>query len=130
MRSRVLTLTLASLLTFGPAVTAGAQSVEDTSALRISYQNTTVECQMVNDTNTTQSTTLTFRNQAGMVIGTPQNFPAVPPLGIARATVSSNAMGLGFGSSVWCRASDDLGEISLCLWGAMFTPTLCVTNDD
>ena len=128
MRIRVAIGSMAALLVLGLASSSSAQNTEDTSALRIGYQSTTVECQITNNNAQAENITLTLFNQNGTNVGT-QNFPAVPINGIARLTVGAQGMGLGSGSSIWCHADNDTGEISLCLWSTIFTPYLCVTDD-
>lgn len=107
------------------ALPLAAAAQENSSALRLSWKASSVECQLVNTSNQTQTVTMSVHDQTGTQRAT-QTF-TLAPLEVAQLVTS--AFTIGAGNSVLCRISQDIGEISLCLWQSLFDPFVCITND-
>lgn len=121
MRFTILFFCAAALL----ALPTVAAAQETGSPLRINWKTNEVECSITNDRPTAQTTTLNLHDQTGAIRGTTTG--TVNPNGILRLSV--NAYTIGWGTSVFCRATNNIGEIAICLWNGVTDPYLCLSDD-
>ena len=121
---------LSSLIVLSALALSGAALAqiepEDSSPLPVGFQATGgAECLINNNEGVSKTVTMSLVRGDGTVAKTAMVTVPNDNVGRLKASLAE----LGIGSSVFCKVSEDIGEITLCLLRGLFDAFTCVTDD-